>query len=386
VLAGKTEFGRFIQPLAQALFDLPNEEQTESMQTLELIHDFIKGREKELSAIEFTREDSLFMVTDKVGSLIRRPIIHTHFAQQMDDQLIAEGDDEGELKDVLVKGLRANAWSRFVAEAAGIRDKIGERYPNEAVFVDYIENANQFEQLMDKNPVCAYGLVRQAIVSAGEFYEKYAKPIEDEYFLDKELATELGQPKVFITDPGHAFGVKADLNLYEAYVSTFRTHDQVAIGSMELVKQASFMLVEDNPPHTLWAKLLADVKNLEYFKPPTGEESGDESTRRYEERGVYSNAERALEVMDKFGKPPDVLLSDIELGPGMNGIDLVRKLHKEHPDAIILMVYSSNPGAYDLDCLRREGVISGAWDKKDFKPHHMINTINEELTRRGKAE
>ena len=68
---------------------------------------------------------------------------------------------------------------------------------------------------------------------------------------------------------------------------------------------------------------------------------------------------------------------------GGEGIELVRKMHKEHPDAIILMVYSSNPGAYDLESLRDEGVISGAWDKKEFKPHHMINTINEELKKRN---
>lgn len=381
ILAGKTRFGRFIKPLVEQLTALPPGKQKENMQTLELVYGFVKGREKDLAGIGFSREDSLFLVTDPVGALIRRPVVHTHFAQGMEEQLTATEPDERKLKAVFVKGLRANAWSRFVADEAGIRGRIKAKYPSEEVFVDYMENASRFEELMTECPVYAYGMVRQAVDAAIGFYNRYAKPIEADYFRDKEGPN----PPVFLTDPGHAFGVKADLNLYDAYADHLRMHDYMSVGDLKLVGEASFMLVEDNPPHTTWAKLLGDVKKLSFFKPAEGFESADERTRAYEARGVYSSAERALEVMDSNGVVPNVVLSDIELGSGMNGIDLVRKLHEEHPDAIILMVYSSNPGAYDLKSLRDEGVICGAWDKKEFKPHHMIETINEEMMRRGKA-
>ncbi|MFC2162940.1 response regulator transcription factor [Candidatus Altiarchaeota archaeon] len=381
IMSGKTEFGRFIRPVVEKLAALGDAGEKESMQTLDIVYKAIKGREKELSQIEFTREDSLFMVTDKIGNLLRRPVIHTHFAQKMEDELTAVEPDEKALKSVFIKGLRANAWSRFVAEEAGIQDQIKAKYPDEEVFVDFMENAKGFEEATAKVPVYSYGMVREAVGHAGEFYAKYAKPLEAEYDAEREQAGQDKDKRAFLTDPGHAYGVKADLNLYDVY-SDLSTHDYTMISRMELVREASFMLVEDNPTHTLWTRLLGKVGNLSYYKPPAGSESKAESARAYEDRGVYSNAERALEVMDAAGKPPDVLLSDIELGSGMNGIELVRKLHKERPDAIILMVYSSNPGAYDLESLKKEGVISGAWDKKNFKPHDMIKTINEELGKR----
>lgn len=52
VFHGNTKFGQFIQPLAKQLAALPEEEQTESLETFELIHGFLK--DKKFPDMEFT--------------------------------------------------------------------------------------------------------------------------------------------------------------------------------------------------------------------------------------------------------------------------------------------------------------------------------------------
>jgi CheY-like chemotaxis protein len=163
---------------------------------------------------------------------------------------------------------------------------------------------------------------------------------------------------------------------------------------MKLLKEAYLMLVEDNPMHAMWIIALKDVENLHGYAPKKQLESEDQTTKKNEASGVYGTAERALEVIYRNvgggGAPPDIILADIELGEGrMNGLEFVREVYDRERAAgrrpIILMLYSSNPKPYadDVETLSKEGIVTGMWNKREFTPKKMIETINSELERRG---
>ena len=68
--------------------------------------------------------------------------------------------------------------------------------------------------------------------------------------------------------------------------------------------------------------------------------------------GDASSGEMALAVINQFD--PDVVLMDIRL-PGMNGIEVTRRLTRDHPDVKVLMV-----SAYDEDEYVRGALEAGA--------------------------
>ncbi|MDQ1482450.1 MAG: hypothetical protein QOF35_526 [Actinomycetota bacterium] len=68
--------------------------------------------------------------------------------------------------------------------------------------------------------------------------------------------------------------------------------------------------------------------------------------------GDASSGEIALALINELG--PDVVLMDIRL-PGMNGIEVVRRITRDHPDVRVLMV-----SAYDDDEYVRGALEAGA--------------------------
>jgi len=68
--------------------------------------------------------------------------------------------------------------------------------------------------------------------------------------------------------------------------------------------------------------------------------------------GEASSGELALELITQLH--PDVVLMDIRL-PGMNGIEVTRRLTRDHPDIRVLMV-----SAYDEDEYVRGALEAGA--------------------------
>ena len=62
-----------------------------------------------------------------------------------------------------------------------------------------------------------------------------------------------------------------------------------------------------------------------------------------------ANAEDAL-VLLGAGQVPDVLVTDIDLGPGLGGIDLADMARAKHPEVEVVFISgtSSNPGGRPL--------------------------------------
>jgi DNA-binding response OmpR family regulator len=90
------------------------------------------------------------------------------------------------------------------------------------------------------------------------------------------------------------------------------------------------------------------------------------------------DGESALELARTV--PPELLLSDVMMGPGMNGIQLAQALVKEVPDCKVLL-FSGHAATRDLlDQAQTEGhkftVLS-----KPLHPADLLARINQSLVR-----
>lgn len=115
---------------------------------------------------------------------------------------------------------------------------------------------------------------------------------------------------------------------------------------------ATVSIVEDNTmcQHVL-VKIIKDTDNLVL-------------------RTVYSSAEAAMDMIDT---PPDIAIVDIEL-PGMNGVDLIRKLKEKVPE-IQCLIYSM----HDDDDLIVQALENGAsgFILKKSSPDQVVAAIND---------
>ncbi|MCB0646716.1 MAG: response regulator transcription factor [Saprospiraceae bacterium] len=86
---------------------------------------------------------------------------------------------------------------------------------------------------------------------------------------------------------------------------------------------------------------------------------------------VYGNAEEALVFLNKF--PPDVVVCDIGL-PGMNGIELIRKLSTDIPSTAICMftVFDDNENIFESLKAGAKGYIL-----KNASPKSFIAALRE---------
>lgn len=383
-----TAFGKLIRPLVEQLKALPPEKQTESLETLKPIHDFVKNHR--LPDTELTKDDVVFLITNKVGDLIRRPLLHTYFAQTLEDGIKVESESEKKVKDILVKAMGSAAWSKFAQEPE-LADRIAAQYPDGGVLVDYTRLTGEFSEAIKKTPMSSYLILLQATNLAERFHQDHAPQLYDDYNRWSELDPS-EQKYRYYTDPDHPFSQGFDLMFARQQIQQDLGLDQT-IKLPALVREASFMLVEDNPLHGLLADVLNPVENLVKYAPREEDKAANPLIQEAESKGLYASAERALEVMYNRvgggGVAPDVILSDIELLGEMNGIRFVRGVYGRERAAgrnpMILMLYSSNPGPYlaEIEKLKGEGIIMGSWHKKDFSPEKMIEAVNEELSRRG---
>ena len=89
------------------------------------------------------------------------------------------------------------------------------------------------------------------------------------------------------------------------------------------------------------------------------------------------SGEQALEMMrkEKF----DILLSDIKM-PGMNGLDLIEKVHQNYPDviAILLTAYPS------IDSIDQAIIRLGAFDYllKPVRREQLCETVAKAMERK----
>ncbi|MFH0860097.1 MAG: hypothetical protein V1921_02755 [Candidatus Altiarchaeota archaeon] len=377
VFHGGTKFGAFFQPLFKKLNALPKEEQTESFKTFEMIYDFL--RDKRFPDMEFTRDDVLFLLTTDLGNLIRRPILHTCFAQQIEDEVKPKTGDAKEIMHTVMPLIRGQAWSRFI-EKPDVLEEIKTKYPNEEIYVDFWKNIKKVSQdALSKSRVDFADIIWGMDEIAWRFRKKHTPlmSISDE----DEYSRKMGEPVP--CDIEHAFGQPGDINVIK-YHATSSIKDSLK-PTKPLIKSATLMVVEDNPLHQLFFFNAEEkIKNLTMYRPQKGNEAQDKSQREQEDIGCYRSAERALDLIEQSGKAPDLLLADVELAGKKTGIDLIREIHKRWPNTVICMIYSSDYNRYknQIKELENAGLISGSWYKGDFNPDKMVDLVNKEFEKR----
>jgi len=385
VMAGQTSFGRFIKPIVDQLSALPEDRQRESLETLHIIRDFLDDRD--LRGLDFERDDVLFMMSNRVGNIVRRPILNSWYAQRVDNAIPAKDRGEQRFKDVMIRYLNAGGWSKFV-DVPGVKD--WARETGVQVHIDILAVSSMVNDEMRRNPVYGVGFFKKAIEIWNADQRKYATPHIADYEAENQLARAAGEKSRFETDPLHMFnaGLKLESKLANIVYELSGKHGE---DFPVLLRELTFMLVEDDPFHTGWADMLRYCKQIRRYTPPAALENPDPEFRKYESNGYYASAERALDVIHASEKPPGLILTDIELGRDqMNGIGFIERLWKEETDAgrkpMILAIYSSNPRPYqeDMERLRREGKIIGHYHKEGFDIRTLLQAVNEELKRREK--
>ena len=92
------------------------------------------------------------------------------------------------------------------------------------------------------------------------------------------------------------------------------------------------------------------------------------------------SAEEALSLLEKGALTPEALVSDVVL-PGMNGVELARRLQEEHSDLRVLLV-----SGYPRDALDRKEPMEGMdFLQKPFEVEEFLHRVRQVLDRRALA-
>ncbi len=81
-----------------------------------------------------------------------------------------------------------------------------------------------------------------------------------------------------------------------------------------------------------------------------------------------ASAEEALRLLD--GEAPEVLVTDINLGPGMDGLALGREVRARHPEIAVVYISGRYPGVAGLSARER-------FMAKPFGAAEFVRTIRE---------
>jgi DNA-binding NtrC family response regulator len=90
-----------------------------------------------------------------------------------------------------------------------------------------------------------------------------------------------------------------------------------------------------------------------------------------------TNAEDALILLGS-GQAPDVLVTDIELGPGLSGLDLASIARERHPNVEVILISGTTPCPDPGVAQRRQRFLG-----KPFAPSALADAIR---TIAGKGE
>jgi CheY-like chemotaxis protein len=84
-----------------------------------------------------------------------------------------------------------------------------------------------------------------------------------------------------------------------------------------------------------------------------------------------ANGEDAL-ILLGAGQVPDVLVTDIDLGPGINGFDLADIARSRHPDVEVILISGLAPQAEERSLRRHERFL-----RKPFAPADLAAAIRQ---------
>ena len=402
VISGATQFGERIQPLLREFNRLSKEgkltEGKHTPESFEAIHDFLKGRD--FSDIQFENEDIVFLLSTPIGDVMRRPFIHTVYADKAAKEVDPGSEIGKRVVDKALKIVKASGWSKFI-DTKECCDHILKHHKDENIFMDVGEAVLDLgDSMKDKVSSRLKGnifekdvgeLLNVDFVESSEALGRLQRHAKK--FLDDNAAkmpdNYLSQEK-FYSDPGHAFAQAMDINAM-CYEAEFRLHKRQSKSKLRLKRKATLMVVEDNEIHQMFFNKKDDTENLSDYTPDEKGNVGDRLDSKIRHDGFYVSAESALKTIDdnvkKGGKPPDFVITDIELAGTMNGLEMIDRIHEKYPDTTVFMVYSSNIKKYSDDesgklheTLAKNHVIGG-WSKQEFTFEKALAAMNEYIAK-----
>jgi DNA-binding response OmpR family regulator len=89
-----------------------------------------------------------------------------------------------------------------------------------------------------------------------------------------------------------------------------------------------------------------------------------------------ANAEIGLAVAANDNRPPAVLVTDVDLGPGMDGVALAQEAQRRWPALVVVVMTGDERNLARLpDALRASCLV------KPFSPRRLANAVNSLLGR-----
>jgi CheY-like chemotaxis protein len=339
-----------------------------------LIHEKFCVRHQGLEKIDLTRDDIAYLLANPIGAIIRRPFLAAHFVASA-KEMVTANEQNSEAQELVLDSLRKFGFSKFLDGDLAI--ELGDRYPSRSVWVGYKELKKRFAEISEASKDSLFGYVSALHDFAMEYRSINCAKI-DEFYLQIERLTRDGDLGDFIlyADPPHVFNVYETISVFLGEIDD-SVEKELSVKS--LVEPLTFMIVEDN-------KFYAESLKAYLFCKGASACSPDGATDSREKSGIFTSAERALEVLDEMlekGTLPDVILSDIELGDQkMNGINFV-KVAQERCRAAgknirIVFISSSNMSFYagEIAQLQASGLVAGSFRKADFTLPGFIDAVN----------
>jgi hypothetical protein len=404
-----TQLGSVLQPLFRRFNELSRDgaikEPEVGKETFEAVYGFMKSAD--FSEVQLTRQDMLFLLTTRLGELVRRPILHTLYAQQAAAEVDPGSKAGQKTKDMALALLQANGWSRFIQDEA-TRKHILQTHPNEGIFIDVAKETqrltsqiaggddNQSDAKYAANDILTKttdSLISEDLTNSTEALNRLM--VHGIAFKRKyELLIQSGDYKKarFYSENGHAVAVGMDIRAMWNHAEANIIEKTVSGKKLKLKAKRTLMVVEDNPLHHLFFTKAEKTKRLTVYAPNKADDKSsivdfDDLSMR---QGFYKSAESALRTIDENvaagGKPPDYLITDIELAGTMNGVELVKKIHEKYPDTVVFMVYSSNMDRYmqdgesGLSDLLAKDYVIGSWDKSRFTFEQAVDVMNKDIS------
>jgi DNA-binding NarL/FixJ family response regulator len=102
-----------------------------------------------------------------------------------------------------------------------------------------------------------------------------------------------------------------------------------------------------------------------------------DATAGFEAVGEAENGEEALLAVERLA--PELVLLDVRM-PGLDGIEVARRLHESHPNTLIVLISIEEP--LDLPSAAQFGPAVPLVRKQDFGPS-MLRRLWREHSARG---
>lgn len=353
----------------------------------DLHHFFIDSPPDNLGKLSLHQGDVLYLMSDPVGNILRRPFVAAYLAATARLQVPCSPAAEA-ARDILLDCVGKMGFSKFYGSgSAKLKAEIDSRYPEQSASFDPAQVIDTFKNHAQANPnvvgpyvydldVWAQSHTRQLIALEGGVFNQLYRATREAANNGAELGTF-----PFFADAGHVFNAWETVRLFRYHVD--KTLEPL-IAAKTLPCDVSVMVVEDNR-FFAWAiqefrhcpQMRPFVSSKEWIDQRAAQASGFQGASDKIDllNGWFKNAEEALEcLLDGIqnGKIPDVMFIDIELGCGMNGLEFAQRAHEMCREAgkhvRIMFVTSSNLGFYReaLEELQRQGIVKSSRTKAAF--------------------